>query len=291
MLQIVDTPLPRGTTKVLDDLQKLVDIELTYPECVGRADALWKSKTNKAVHKEAFLSVKAALEKISYGIGRCAYCEDSAADEIEHLWPKSLFPQLAFRWSNYAFACGPCNGPKSNRFAIVENDGTIDEFVRSRGGPVVAPRNGTPGLIDPRAENPLALLELDLGGRTPAGVDLKPTFMIKPAFDLAPREKARSTFTIDVLGLNRELVRRSRANAFGSFRALLVEYVNMKEGGATVEELDEFRLGLLGMPHLTVFEEMRRQRRFLPKINNLMARATEIETWKITPGGGQLNVA
>jgi hypothetical protein len=155
---------------------------------------------------------------------------------------------------------------------------------------VVAPRNGTPGLIDPRAENPLALLELDLGGRTPDGVDLKPTFMIKPAFDLAPREKARAEFTIDVLGLNREVVRRSRANAFGSFRARLVEYVDMKENGAIVEELDEFRLGLLGMPHLTVFEEMRRQRRFLPKVNNLMARAVEIATWKITPGGGQLNV-
>jgi hypothetical protein len=47
MLQIFDTPLPQGTSAVLDELQKLVDLELSYPECVSRADALWKSKLIK----------------------------------------------------------------------------------------------------------------------------------------------------------------------------------------------------------------------------------------------------
>jgi uncharacterized protein (TIGR02646 family) len=291
MLQIFDTLLPQGISDVLDELQTEVDGEPDYPSRVSKAAALWKGKSNKVRHKQAFLSVREELIKISYGIGRCAYCEDSAADEIEHLWPKSLFPQRSFRWSNYAFACGPCNGPKNNRFAIVEHDGTIDEFIRKRGDPIVAPRNGLPGLIDPRAENPMKLLELDLGGRTPGGVDLKPTFMIEPTFNLGPRDTARAMFTIDVLGLNRELVRRSRGNAFRSFRALISEYVRMKDNGATVEELDEFRLGVLEMPHLTVFEEIRRQRSFLPEINALLYRAPEIATWKITPGGGILNEA
>src|SRR3954453_10529783 len=105
MLQILKTPLPQGTAAVLDELQHTVDLELSYPESVSKAVALWKSKTGKAAHKAAFRSVREELGKISYGIGRCAYCEDSAGDEIEHLWPKSLFPQFAFRWSNYAFAC------------------------------------------------------------------------------------------------------------------------------------------------------------------------------------------
>src|SRR5882672_7206072 len=267
MLQIFDTRLPADTNAVLDELQALVDLEPNYAASVGKAQALWDAKTNKVAHKQAFASLRAELQKISYGISRCAYCEDSVADEIEHLWPKSLFPNRAFRWSNYAFACGPCNGPKSNRFAIVENDGTIDEFIRRRGDAVVMPRDGIPGLIDPRAENPMMLLELDLGGRTPDGRDLEATFMIEPAWDLSPRDKGRAKFTRDILNLNREVVRRSRENAFGSFRARLVEYVDMKEDGKTAEDLDEFRLGVLGMPHLTVFEEMRRQRSFLPKID------------------------
>jgi hypothetical protein len=40
------------------------------------------------------------------------------------------------------------------------------------------------------------------------------------------------------------------------------------------------------MPHLTVFVEMRRQRAFLPKIDALLLRAPEVETWQIVPGGG-----
>jgi hypothetical protein len=132
----------------------------------------------------------------------------------------------------------------------------------------------------------MALLELDLGGRTPDGRTLLPTFRIEPMFGLSSRDRARAEFTRDVLGLNREIVRRSRANAFGSFRARLREYADMRDAGASIEALDEFRIGLLGMPHLTVFEEMRRQRQFLPDIDSLMMRAPEVASWKIVPGGG-----
>lgn len=286
MLQIFDSPLPKETNDVLVELQALVDGEADYPTRVSKAVELWDKKAGQVRRKQAFLSVRQALGKISYGIARCAYCEDSGADEIEHLFPKSLFPELTFKWSNYAFACGPCNGPKGNRFAVIKQDGTIDEFVRKRGDPIVAPRAGTPGLVNPRAEDPMTVLELDLGGQAVDGTDLPPTFRFEPAFGLNKVQEARAKFTIDVLGLNRELILRSRKSAFASFRARLLEYVDMKEDGATTEELDEFRLGLLEMPHLTVFEEMRRQRSFLPKIDDYMNRAPEITTWKIAPGGG-----
>lgn len=51
---------------------------------------------------------------------KCAYCETmltSAGDEqIEHFKPKSRFPSLAYRWSNYFIACGGCNRSKGNKW-------------------------------------------------------------------------------------------------------------------------------------------------------------------------------
>src|SRR5262245_8650268 len=122
MLRILDRPLSPDAALVLNDMQTLVDNEPDYASRVTRATALWKSKAGTEARKAAFATIKRELAAISYGVSRCAYCEDSAADEIEHIWPKSLFPQLTFQWSNYAFACGPCNGPKGNRFATVAAD-------------------------------------------------------------------------------------------------------------------------------------------------------------------------
>jgi hypothetical protein len=35
-------------------------------------------------------------------------------DEAEHINPKDLYLERVFDWANYLYACGPCNGPKSN---------------------------------------------------------------------------------------------------------------------------------------------------------------------------------
>ena len=48
------------------------------------------------------------------------YCEDSVGDEVEHHRPKNLYPDHTFLWDNYLYACGPCNGPKNNRFAVFD---------------------------------------------------------------------------------------------------------------------------------------------------------------------------
>jgi len=51
------------------------------------------------------------------------YCEDSAAVEVEHHHPKAHYPELAFAWENYLYACGPCNRPKNSKFAIFSQTG------------------------------------------------------------------------------------------------------------------------------------------------------------------------
>ena len=47
---------------------------------------------------------------------RCAYCEARVAhvayEHVEHIKPKSLFPQLAHEWENLTTACPRCNAYK-----------------------------------------------------------------------------------------------------------------------------------------------------------------------------------
>ncbi|EJB01750.1 hypothetical protein Rleg9DRAFT_0490 [Rhizobium leguminosarum bv. trifolii WSM597] len=280
MLQIANRDLPTTASGVLAQLQALVDAGADYPTRVGLAKKQWDAKTGSVAKATAFQSIRATLDKMCVGPRRCAYCEDSLADEIEHILPKDLFPQSAFRWANYLFACGPCNGPKSNRYGVVRGTG-IFEFQRGRGDAMVAPPAGVAGCIDPRREDPMQLLELDLGGTTPDGTVLEGTFSFMAADGLQPVDSARAIFTIDVLTLNREIMRVARESAFTGFRARLKEYVAEKKNGATEVSLARLKDALLNSPHLTVFAEMRRQRTFLPDINALFEDAPEAVEWPV----------
>ena len=226
-------------------------------------------------------AVRETLSRMCIGSVRCAYCEDSAGDEVEHILPKNLFPERTFAWPNYAFSCGPCNGPKGNRYGVVQGN-SVQEFFRARNGPVDPPPAGQSGFINPRTEDPTRFLELDLGGTTPQGQVLRGTFRYLPRPGLSPLDRARTEFSCDVYGLNREIVRVARENAFGGFRARLREYVTEKRGGASSRRLREIRDDLLRTPHLTVFHEMRRQRSVLPQINAWLHEAPEAADWPLT---------
>lgn len=62
--------------------------------------------------------VKEALEAMYAGC--CCYCDASigevAPEHIEHLKPKSKFPELAFEWENLHLSCPRCNTFKSNEY-------------------------------------------------------------------------------------------------------------------------------------------------------------------------------
>jgi uncharacterized protein (TIGR02646 family) len=213
---------------------------------------------------------------------RCAYCEDSLADEVEHIRPKSFFPDRAFAWPNYLFSCGPSNGPKGNRYGVVAN-GLVAETVRRLSDPIIPPPDGVSALIDPRTEDPLDFLDLDLGGTTPDGNELTATFEYMAKDSIGVDARARAEFSINVLGLNREVMRAARGNAFFGFRARLKEYVASKNNQANIAELDRLRKEILYSPHLTVFAELRRQKNYLPEIENLFSAAPEAEEWSLIP--------
>jgi uncharacterized protein (TIGR02646 family) len=281
MLRIVDRELALGATKTLERLQQIVDAEPDYPARVTAAKTQWQIRTSTNAKAATFATVRSTLSQMCVGTVRCAYCEDSLADEVEHIQPKTLFPEAVFKWRNYLFACGPCNGPKSNQHGTILGNEVV-EFRRGRADPVVPPPAGLPGLIDPRSEDPLQYLDLDIGGLTPENQKIDGTFEFLPVDGLPPIEHSRAKYTIKVLDLNREVLRVGRANAFGGFRARLREFVMEKEAGASTQRLEILKDDLIRTPHLTVFAEMRRQRAAWPDIEDLLLRAPEALAWSLT---------
>jgi len=61
--------------------------------------------------------IKAALEAETFG--KCAYCESKLKHvhhgDVEHIVPKSLKPELTFKWENLTLACEICNQNKSDK--------------------------------------------------------------------------------------------------------------------------------------------------------------------------------
>ena len=159
MLYLDDPGLDAATTRGLNRYQVKVDSERTYAERVERGKDLFKSCNRRA--NRVFRVVRERLATMCSGARRCGYCEDSVGDEVEHIRPKDLYPEAVFLWENYLLACGPCNGGKNNRFSVIRG-GRLVNVTRRRGDPVRRPRSGAPAPINPRHEDPLAFLDLEI---------------------------------------------------------------------------------------------------------------------------------
>lgn len=112
MIRLPDWQLPSEALTKLAEYQQEIDALPDYAARVERAKASWKTRNRKG--DPTFDAVKQSLTEMCSGARRCAYCEDSLADEVEHFRPKDLYPEVVFAWANYLYTCGPCNGPKNN---------------------------------------------------------------------------------------------------------------------------------------------------------------------------------
>jgi hypothetical protein len=135
----------------------------------------------------------------------------------------------------------------------------------------VPPPEGKAVLIDPRLEDPMSLLFLDLLG----------TFAYRPRLGLAASDVNRATYTTEVLGLNRDVVRRGRQGAFRHYLALLEKYVAERSRGGGVFELAEVERSIRVMTgHPTVWAEIVRQRDSLgDRVVSLFEKAPEAAGW------------
>jgi len=269
MIKLLDRSLPPETQSGLNELQKQVNKLKKYERRVEEAKKLF-AKRNKARDK-IFKVVRATLEEMCPGVRRCAYCEDSAADEVEHVKPKDFYPEAAFVWENYVYACGPCNGPKNNQFAAFSrNTGKLVEVTRKAGDLIVPPEPGDPVMIDPRREDPLDFMQLDLLG----------TFHFLPSGRAKSKKHERGDYTIKLLRLNeREFLREARQNAYDSFVARLERYIKRRDSGASPTELNKIIRPLQRMGHQAVWQEMKRRHQVITELKTLFNQAPEALGW------------
>ncbi len=269
MILLRQVELPAHALGALATYQAEVDAADDYAARVEQAKDQFSSRNRKG--QAVFDQVKEALTAMCAGVRRCVYCEDSLADEVEHIRPKDLYPEQVFAWPNYVYACGPCNGPKNNRFAVmIEGETTHLEITRKRGQPIEPPPPGDPAFLDPRVEDATKLMCLDL----------KETFRFIAIADKGSRDHTRVACTIDILDLNRELMVAARRDAFKDYSAHLSTYVTEKQAGASPEELAEIQSTICSRQHPTVWREMQRQRDMHPKLQQLFQKAPEAATWR-----------
>lgn len=275
MIRLPDVELPAPAAAALGGWQQEVDDLPSYPDRVDAAKAAFPLRNKKS--NATFRAVKVALTQICRGARRCVYCEDSVADEVEHIAPKDLYPERVFVWDNYVYACGPCNGPKNSRYAVIAAGDALVEVTRPRPvrgqppPPITPPVAGVAALINPRAEDPTELLVLDL---ETMGMTARP--------GLAGAAAQRAAFTVDVLGLapgERDYLAEAWAEAFGDFADRLQAYITRRDTGAGAPELARRIRGIRDHRHPTVWFEMKRQRDRFPALQTLFKEAPEALDW------------
>lgn len=267
MLQVRPATADRRALNALNNRTAQIIQAGSYAARVDMARAKWRLLKRP----QWLIALRRKLAESCHGIERCMYCEDSYADEIEHLRPKSLYPDETFSWENWLYACGECNGAnvKGDRYAVI-SQGQCVEVSRRKNAPVIPPQNGMDALLNLRAENPLDFIWLDFG-----------TFRFIPIDndDLASERYLRAEWTIRHLCLNsRSRLVRARRNAYGKFRALLSEYASWKPNvtNALIAEKQQI---LMETDNRTVWEEMKRQHTMHPELQALFTAAPEALGW------------
>lgn len=266
MLQLIDPGLDAATARGLQRYQAKVDAAGNYRSKVEEGKKLFSSYNRQT--NPVFKKVRACLASMCSGARRCGYCEDSAADEVEHFKPKALYPEVVFVWENYVLSCGPCNGAKISQFAIIQGDELVD-VTRGRNAPIIKPPHGAPGPINPRSEDPMHFLDLEI-------ID---TFQFLPREGLSQLDEERAEYSIKLLKLNRDVLLEARREAYISYRARLYEYRGIRDNGASNRELNTLRHAIITSSHPTVWREMLRQQSFIAELRNLFLDVPEALNW------------
>ena len=293
MLQLRTRTLTQACQAYLDRRQTDIDSQNLFVDKSKRAKNLWNSKTSSKDGNAAFTEIKTALVSMCIGVEICNYCEQSEASDIEHILPQSLFPNQAFVWQNYLLACKKCNSThKLDAMYVFNPGGSASTFW--------VPRNTEPpttdyAYIQPRLENPMDWMQLNFD-------DFHFYARVPHAPGTRGFEKVERT--LEILDINnRSSLVKNREKAFGNYKRMLREYVEVKHatsnsdleravtGDPAVDYntsfvteqtriLNSLRHSIQTGEHPTVWHEMVRQRAILhTRIQRLFTQAPEALTW------------
>ena len=233
MIHLPSKPILRSSEVHLAQIQQQIDSEPDFETKVNRAKSEWDNKRASVAKKAAFEEINTVLIGMCVDLTICNYCENNEATDIEHIFPKRLFPDKAFRWYNYLLACGKCNSHhKKDKFAIFDPVFSANnQNITPKRNVYIPPPSDDSVLINPRAENPLDFMELDLKTFE---------FIPRPSPDIISiRDEIRADYTIETLALNaREQLVKARQTAARDYLSNLNKYVQVKKA-ATIDELVE----------------------------------------------------
>jgi hypothetical protein len=264
-------PLDVSVHRELTGWQAEIDAITGYAERIDTGSRRF-DRRNRA-DNTAFAHIRDVLDTMCAGNSRRMYCEDSYAYQIEHFWPRSVYADKIFVWSNYLYSCGRCNITKRNNFEIYR---TVDRrrikvTTKHNEQPPSQPAPGEPVLIDPCAEDPADFPWLDM---TPG------SFLYTPKRGLPGRARARAIYTIDLLGLNkRPELPRGRQWAYRTYCSLLRDFIQQKKNGASDEDLAFLVESLHMQPFQAVWIEMKRQYLDQPRLAELFTREIDALRW------------
>lgn len=131
------------------------------------------SPENTADLRRKFREYKDATPFLRERIGEwCSYCERAVSPlSLEHIQPKSLYPEKTLSWDNFLLACHHCNSKKG---VADINDENISDYCW------------------PDRDNTFLFFDYSLHG------------MVRPAPNLTPEDQKRAERMIDLLNLNPE---------------------------------------------------------------------------------------
>lgn len=297
MILLNSEKLNEASITHLNHIQQEINIEGVFEQKVKKAESKWSSKTSSTTAKATFTDIKTKLISMCSGAEICVYCEHNEATDIEHIFPKRLFPNKTFLWENYVLACGKCNTHfKKDRFSIFNPEGTVTvEDITPKMKIYLEPANADALFINQREEDPMSFLELDFEGKT---------FYFIERYFPGTREYEKAKYTKDILGLNkRDDLVQHRIAAFNYYKNELEKYVSVS-GTQNKNELIKVVDGFIDTVdvnldfeqeknrilssiknrikkhnHPTVWKEMQRQRDNLPETNSLFQYAPESIMW------------
>lgn len=205
MIKIPVSTLEEDLTTLLSNIQNTINEQETFIKKVSKAQSLWKSKGGSHTRKE-FENIKLKLSDLCVYHEICNYCEQNEANDIEHVSPKSFFPEKTFVWENYILSCKQCNsGLKVDKCSIWHEDSVY--HLRRGEQPV----NDNILFVNPRTDDPAAYMFINMV-----------TYEFELLPDLSNYDFEKATNTINVLDLNKRhaLLKARRSAAIHYYEIL-----------------------------------------------------------------------
>ena len=206
-----------------------------------KIDANWKSFRKTKAGREVIEVLRRTFHD------KCAYCEQVAAKDIEHFYPKSRFPTKAYTYANFLWACKNCNTEKMAVFPLDPAGKAI--------------------LLNPTIDEPLDYIRWDeLSGK------------IIPHPD--PIRGHRAVQTIDLLKLDQYSLFEERRIKLNRVLYLLSRVIEVEPVRA--ETMERLREELAPeRPWLGIIRQLFRgpNVRYQPLVETALARSAELREW------------